>query len=173
MLVAFVLVAFVLVAFVLVAFVLVAFVLVAFVLVAFVLVAFVLVAFVLVAFVLVAFVLVAFVLVAFVLVAFVLVALFDWAYKAGGIFVTAVPVINASDIKLANTSSLGTFIVDYRCRSVYMHIVDILMRIRSSDEECLGNNGSEIQLVVVLVVLVKFIIPAVRRRCRKLPRGEF
>ena len=25
-----------------------------------------------------------------------------------------------------------------------MHIVNVLMRIRSSDEECLGNNGSEI-----------------------------
>ena len=72
------------------------------------------------------------VLVAVVLVAVVLVALFDWAYKAGSIFITAVPVINASDIRLANTSSLGTFIVDYTCRSVYMHIVNVLMRIRSS-----------------------------------------
>ena len=99
---------------------------------------------VLVAVVLVAVVLVAVVLVAVVLVAVVLVALFDWAYKAGSIFITAVPVINASDIRLANTSSLGTFIVDYTCRSVYMHIVNVLMRIRSSDEECLGNNGSEI-----------------------------
>jgi hypothetical protein len=39
--------------------------------------------------------------------------------------VTTVPVINASDIRLANTNSLGMFIVEYKNRLVYMHSVDL------------------------------------------------